>query len=153
MNTLQSLRSFACATLCAGLLTACSTGPDLTGVRSSAQASHPADTVKRSTTRATYRADSLSKAQATKLSNRLFDRYSLNKSSRSTTEAALRRSGKFKAPKTLKAGDARFVIYAQADGTRGGVTVVYNSICNLHCSVGIQNIGPNLYEGGQITRP
>ena len=147
-------RNALCIALCAGLLAACGTGAsDRTGVRTTAQAVHPADSVKRTTARTAYRADRLSTAQATALSNRIFDRYCLNKSSARATETALRRSGKFKPTKPLTAGKARFVFYSLADGTRGGVTVVYNSIGGLRCSVGIQNIGPNLYETGRITRP
>lgn len=150
----SSARNTVCIVLCAGLLAACGAGQtDKTGIRTSAQSTHPADTAKPASTRANYRSDRLSVAQATELSNQLFDRYCLNKPSARATETALRRSGKFKTPKTLNAGTARFVIYPLADGTRGGVTVVYSSIGKLRCSVGIQNIGPNLYENGRITRP
>lgn len=150
----SSLRSVTYVALCAGLLAGCSTGSnDLTGVRTTGQAVHPADTAKPATTRGAYRANRLSRADAAKLSNKLFNRYCLNKASAAATESALRRSGKFKAPATLQAGQARYVSFSLADGTRGGVTVVYNSRSGLRCSVGVQNFGPNLYEGGRITRP
>lgn len=153
-SSIKRVRTAVSVALCAGLLAACSTGStDLTGVRSSAQAVHPADTVKRAPSRTAYRGNRLSVAQATKLSNTLFDRYCLNKSSARASETALRRSGKFKTPRTITPGNARYVIYPLADGTRGGVTVTYNSVGGLRCSVGIQNIGPNLYENGRITRP
>lgn len=153
MNTLRSMRTLVGATLCAGLLGACSTGPDLSGVRTTAQAAHPADSVKRTTVRRAHRADRLSKAQASALSNQLFDRYCLNKPSVRATEAALQRSGKFAAPKTLKTRKARFILYPLADGTHGGVTVAYNSRFKLRCRADVQNIASNLYEDGRITRP
>lgn len=140
--------------VCAVLLAGCTSGTvDGTEIRTTPQAVHPATAAKPASTPTVYAADKLSNAQAAKLANEIFDRFCLNKSSQKATEAALRRSGEFKAPKPLKAGQAQYIFYPLADGTRGGVTVIYNSIGDLQCSVGIQNIGPNLYKGGRITRP
>lgn len=142
----------AALVLCIAALAACSAeGTDKTGVRTGSQAVHPG--AEAAPKRTYLSPNRLSPAVAAKKANALFDRYCLSGKSNASIANTLRGSSKFRDAKVIRAGDATFTFYPLADGTRGGITLVKNSIGGLRCSVGIENVGPNLYENGRITRP
>lgn len=149
---MNRLRTTAALFLAAAALAACSTSPDLSQVRNGPQAVHPGSTAAPANFRSRAPETRPSRAQANAQANTLFDQYCLSGSSNKSIEAALRASGQFQPPQTLKTRISRYVSYPLADGRRGAVTIVYNSGGGIRCAAGIENIGPVLYQDGRILR-
>ena len=133
-------------------LTACGSATNSPDVRYGPQAIHPSDGGASAPTRTRSPKSRIPRTQANARANAIFDQYCMSGRSNRAIEATVRRSGKFKTPIILTPGRARYVIYPLADGTRGGITLVYNSVGKLRCAVSVENIGPSLYETGRITR-
>ena len=129
-------------------LAACSSGD--VSVRNGPQVVHPSPSALAQGR--SFTAGQMTNAQAPTSVDELFDSFCRGKSSAAQSEAALKASGRFAAPRVTEfgSGASRYVAYDLTDGTRGGVTVTYGT--GIQCAAGVENKGITLFENGRITR-
>lgn len=81
-----------------------------------------------------------------------FKEFCLNPGTPQKAVDALQRSAKMGAPNITEIAGTRYILFPIKGLERAGVTIINPSVGGLWCSVGIKNVGINLYTNGRVDR-
>ena len=101
---------------------------------------------------ASVAAGSTSAATDAEVREALFQEFCVTPGSVVASEAAIRASGRFGPRRLTETGSRNYISYSFLGWERTVVSLVDPADRGIQCSVGVKNVGTNLYEGGRIQR-